>query len=76
MRFLQLEDTCDSSLGLVPAICVWLTPCVCYSLWPVAILPGALARATGRLRMNAAGAKMLPAFPIAILNPLSFLLEM
>ncbi len=58
----------------VPAICVWLTPCVCYSLCLMAIFPGTIARGTGRLRTNKAGAKMLPAFPIPILNPLSFLL--
>jgi hypothetical protein len=71
MGFLQLDDTL---WVFVPAICVWLTPHVCYSLCLIVILPGTLAKATGILRTNKAGAKMLPAFPIPILIPLSFLL--
>jgi hypothetical protein len=67
---LQLEDTCDTSFGL--CTCHFVSgqhhACATASAF-LAILPGALARATGRLRMNKVGVKILPAFSIPILNP-------
>jgi hypothetical protein len=48
--------------------CVWLTPHVCYSLCLKATLSGILASATGSLRTNKAGAKMIPAISIPILT--------
>ncbi len=71
----QLEDTCNTSVGLCTCHFVsgWHHACATASAW-MAILPGNLARATGWLRMNKVGAKILPTFSIPILNPLSFLL--